>query len=167
MSNHSHPQRPPNHETETAYPLAVRRRRVLRIRRAASPAPAEAKPDTAPAVHHKTLWGADQGRRLDHGPIGLCSRSRLFDRGRHPPHGRKRCCRPSTCSRPGFFRKAITWRLQLLQRLPTPFTNVCRVAVSLLGGQGRGRGRNRSGDVEGEFADADLHQPPPVIGVRR
>jgi biopolymer transport protein ExbB len=96
-----------------------------------------AGPDTAPAVHHKTLWEQIKEGGWVMVPIGLCSVLTLYLIG----DGILRTTSPKkvlpdehVAAVKSFFRQGdYVGAYNYCKANPSPFTNVCRVAVSLLG----------------------------------
>ncbi|MEA3208139.1 MAG: biopolymer transport protein ExbB [Chthoniobacter sp.] len=97
---------------------------------------ANAKPETAPAVVHKTLWEKIREGGWVMVPIGICSMLTLYLIGDGVIRtGLKRVLpEEHVTAVKSFFRQGdYVAAYNYCKENPSPFTNVCRVAVSLLG----------------------------------
>ena len=125
---------------------------------------AGAAPEAAAAVHHKTLWEQIKEGGWVMVPIGLCSVLTLYLIGdgilRTSP--KKVLPEEHVAAVKSFFRQGdYVGAYNYCKAHPSPFTNVCRVAVSLLG-----EGRVCIGAARG-FLDlqpqADEHAAPRIL----
>ncbi len=111
--------------------------------------PAPSPPESAPAVHSKTLWEQIKEGGWVMVPIALCSVLTLYLIGDGVLRtGPKRVLPPQHVDavRALFRQGDYVGAYNYCKANPSPFTNVCRVAVSLLG-----EGKNAA--EEGMFAE--------------
>jgi biopolymer transport protein ExbB len=97
---------------------------------------AEQKPEGAPAVHHKTLWEQIKEGGWVMFPIAGCSVLTLYLIGDGIMRTSPKKVLPAehVTAVKGFFRQGdYVGAYNYCKGYPSPFTNVCRVAVSLLG----------------------------------